>query len=79
MEDFRVNRERTLRMLKKLSQQQWDCYGMDTERGKETVRRMVELLAGTTSITCVRFAPCSKPEPLIDADERRSENSLWFS
>jgi|SRR5690242_1363694 DinB family protein len=46
VEDFRVNRERTLRMLKKLSKQQWDCYGMHSERGKETVRRVVELLAG---------------------------------
>lgn len=46
VEDFRVNRERTIRMLKKLSPQQWDCYGMHTERGKETVRRVVELLAG---------------------------------
>lgn len=44
--DFRVNRERTLRMLKKLTKQQWDCLGMHTERGKETVRRVVELLAG---------------------------------
>ncbi len=46
VEDFRVNRERTLRLLAKLSKQQWECYGMHTERGKETVRRMVELLAG---------------------------------
>jgi hypothetical protein len=46
VEDFRVNRERTLRMLKKLSKEQWDCYGVHTERGKETVRRVVELLAG---------------------------------
>ena len=46
LEDFRVNRERTLRMLKKLSKQQWECYGMHTERGRETVRRRVELMAG---------------------------------
>lgn len=46
VEDFRVNRERTLRMLKQLSKQQWECYGVHTERGKETVRRVVELLAG---------------------------------
>jgi DinB family protein len=46
VEDFRVNRERTLRMLKKLSKQQWDCYGVHTKRGKETVRRAVELMAG---------------------------------
>ena len=46
LEDFRVNRERTLRMLKKLSRQQWDCYGIHAERGRETVRRVVELLAG---------------------------------
>ena len=46
LEDFRVNRERTLRLLAKLSNEQWGCYGMHTERGKETVRRLVELLAG---------------------------------
>ena len=46
LENFRVNRERTLCMLNKLSGQQWDCYGMHSERGKETVRRVVELLAG---------------------------------
>ena len=46
VEDFRVNRERTLRMLTKLSAPQWDCYGIHTERGKETVRRVVELMAG---------------------------------
>jgi hypothetical protein len=46
VEDFRVNRERTLRMLKKLSNEQWDCYGIHSERGKETVRRVVELMAG---------------------------------
>ena len=33
-----------LRILKKLSQQQRDSYGMHRERSKETVRRVVELL-----------------------------------
>jgi hypothetical protein len=46
VEDFRVNRERTLRMLKKLSNEQWECYGIHSERGMETVRRVVELIAG---------------------------------
>jgi hypothetical protein len=45
VEDFRVNRERTLRLLRKLSNEQWECYGMHTERGRETVRGMIELLA----------------------------------
>jgi hypothetical protein len=45
-EDFRINRERTLRMLKKLSKDQWQCYGIHSERGKETVRGTVELMAG---------------------------------
>lgn len=44
--DFRVNRERTLRMLKGLTNEQWEFFGMHSERGKETVRRVVELLAG---------------------------------
>jgi hypothetical protein len=71
VEDFRVNRERTLRLLSKLSNEQWECYGMHTERGRETVRRMIELLAahdlnhmrqiqaivGNVSTTAVR-APC---------------------
>jgi DinB superfamily len=46
VEGFRVNGKRTLRMLKKLSKQQWDFYGLHTERGKETVRRIIELMAG---------------------------------
>jgi len=46
IEDFRVNRERTLRMLETLSTSQWDCYGVHSERGTETVRRLVELMAG---------------------------------
>jgi hypothetical protein len=46
IEDFRVNRARTLRMLEALSMSQWDCYGVHSERGRETVRRVVELVAG---------------------------------
>jgi len=44
--DFRAVRERTLRMLAGLSKEQWDFYGMHSERGKETVKRVVELMAG---------------------------------
>ena len=45
IEDFRVNRERTLRLLAALSPSQWDCHGVHSERGRVTVRRVVELMA----------------------------------
>lgn len=46
LEDFRVNRTRTVRMLQGLAAGQWECFGVHSERGRETVRRVVELLAG---------------------------------
>ena len=46
LEALRVARERTLRLLKGLPRDSWEFYGLHTERGKETVRRMVEMLAG---------------------------------
>jgi len=45
-EAFRITRERTMRLLKILPRQSWDLYGMHSERGKETVTRVVEMLAG---------------------------------
>lgn len=46
LNDFRVIRERTLRLLKRLSKEQWSQYGMHSERGKETVQRVTEMMAG---------------------------------
>jgi hypothetical protein len=46
LEGWRVTRERTLRLLKSLSPEMWDRYGMHSERGKETVRRVTEMMAG---------------------------------
>ncbi len=46
IEAFRVTRERTLRLLKTLPRAMWDFYGMHSERGKETVRRVTEMIAG---------------------------------
>jgi hypothetical protein len=43
---FAILRANNLALLKSLSKQQWDFYGMHQERGRETVRRMVELYAG---------------------------------
>ena len=43
---YRVTRERTLRLLKGLSEEMWARYGVHSERGKETVRRVSEMLAG---------------------------------
>jgi uncharacterized damage-inducible protein DinB len=46
LEAYKVNRERTLRLLKSLPPKMWKCYGMHSERGKETVKRITEMMAG---------------------------------
>jgi hypothetical protein len=46
LEALRTTRERTLRLLKGLHRESWNSYGMHSERGKETVTRVVEMLAG---------------------------------
>jgi hypothetical protein len=46
LEALRINRERIVRLLKSLPRGSWDLYGMHSERGKETVTRVVGMLAG---------------------------------
>ena len=46
LEALRVTRERTVRLLKGLPPESWDRHGVHTERGRETVTRVVEMLAG---------------------------------
>ncbi len=46
VEAIRVARERTVRLLKGLPKESWKRYGIHSERGKETVARVVEMLAG---------------------------------
>jgi hypothetical protein len=46
LEAYRVNRMRNIRLLKSLPREMWDYYGIHSERGKETVTRVVEMLAG---------------------------------
>lgn len=43
---YLTNRDRTVRLLKSLSPAQWGRYGMHSERGRETVHRVAELMAG---------------------------------
>ncbi len=45
-EAYRINRERNLRLLKSLPRSMWSRYGMHSERGKETVTRVTEMMAG---------------------------------
>ena len=45
-EGWRVSRERTVRLLKSLPKGMWECYGIHSERGKETVKRVSEMMAG---------------------------------
>jgi hypothetical protein len=46
LEALRVNRGRNLRLLKSLPRKMWNNYGIHSERGKESVTRITELLAG---------------------------------
>jgi hypothetical protein len=46
LEALRTTRERLVRLLKSLPRASWDLYGMHSERGKETITRVVEMLAG---------------------------------
>jgi len=46
LEAFRATRGRTVRLLKSLHSGMWENYGMHSERGKETVTRVTEMMAG---------------------------------
>jgi hypothetical protein len=43
---FQLLREANLRMLKRLDQEQWQCYGVHAERGEITVRGLARHMAG---------------------------------
>ncbi len=45
-EAYRINRERNLRLLRSLPDSMWSRYGIHSERGKETVARVAEMMAG---------------------------------
>ena len=46
LETFRVLRENNLAMLKSVSRSLWNNYGMHQERGKETVKLLVQRMGG---------------------------------
>jgi len=43
---YSVMRERTVLLLESLPAEAWERYGMHSERGKETVTRVAEMMAG---------------------------------
>ncbi len=45
-EAFRAQRVRNIRLLRQIPPAMWENFGMHTERGRETVTRLVEMLAG---------------------------------
>jgi hypothetical protein len=45
-EAYRIQRERNIRLLRSIPKEMWDNYGMHTERGKETITRLTEMVAG---------------------------------
>jgi hypothetical protein len=46
LEQFRMLREANLALLKSLTPEQWEHYGMHAERGRETIEHIVRLFAG---------------------------------
>ena len=46
LEQFRMLRETNLALLKSLTPEQWKHYGMHSERGQETIERIVLMFAG---------------------------------
>jgi len=46
MEQFRVLREGNLALLKSLEPEQWKHYGVHSERGQESIERIVHMVAG---------------------------------
>lgn len=46
VEQFRVVREANLALLKSLTPEQWQHYGMHSERGQETIEHIVRMTAG---------------------------------
>lgn len=46
LELFRTVREANLAMLKSLAPEQWKHYGVHSERGQESIERIVEMFAG---------------------------------
>jgi len=46
LEQFRAAREGNLALLKSLTPEQWEQHGMHAERGVETIKRIVGMMAG---------------------------------
>lgn len=46
LEHFSVLREANLALLESLSPEQWDHYGIHSERGRESIKDMVRMFAG---------------------------------
>lgn len=45
-ESYRAQREHNVRLLRLLPKGMWSYYGMHEERGKETITRLAEMMAG---------------------------------
>ncbi|HET6450115.1 MAG TPA: DinB family protein [Spirochaetia bacterium] len=44
--DYLTLRDKNLRLFRSLSPEKWERFGLHSERGKETVRRVSEMMAG---------------------------------
>lgn len=46
LDAYRIQRERNVQLLRQVPREMWENFGMHEERGKETVTRLTEMVAG---------------------------------
>jgi hypothetical protein len=46
LDGYRIERERNVRLLRTIPKVMWENFGMHEERGKETITRLTEMIAG---------------------------------
>ncbi|MFZ0733154.1 MAG: DinB family protein [Candidatus Sulfotelmatobacter sp.] len=61
LETFRVLRENNLAMLKEISKETWDNYGMHLERGKESIAHLTRMFAGHDTNHLLQIERIVKP------------------
>ena len=66
LEGYRIQRERNVALLRAVPKEMWENFGMHEERGRETITRLTEMVAGH-DINHVRqiedMAKALKPKP----------------
>jgi len=71
LEQFRILREANLGLLKSLSPEQWKLFGMQAERGEESIERLTQMIAGHDLNHLEQIESILAPKPARAATPRR--------